>query len=152
MRLRIAKQMGIIWFKIAGLMGQPRPRFSTANGRVRTYDLDKAVSYKEEIGLACRVAGQKSKIKLPIDASDKGIGVKILACYQCPKSFSKSKTAEALTGNLKPTKKPDADNIAKIVLDGLNGIMWKDDNQVTRLEIEKAYTDKDPYVIIEVAW
>ena len=144
--------MEAIWFKIAGLMGQPRPRFSTANGRVRTYDLGSAVSYKEEIKIACMIAGQKKKIKLPIDASDKGIGVKILACYKCPQSFTKSKTEQALTGNVKPTKKPDADNIAKIILDGLNGVMWKDDNQVTRLEIEKAYTDKDPHVIVEVVW
>lgn len=35
------------------------------------------------------------------------------------------------------TVKPDADNIAKAVLDGLNGVAWFDDAQVTTLIVEK---------------
>ena len=40
-----------------------------------------------------------------------------------------------------PTSKPDADNYAKLVLDALNGVLWRDDSQVVRLFVEKAYCD-----------
>jgi Holliday junction resolvase RusA-like endonuclease len=42
-----------------------------------------------------------------------------------------------------PTVKPDADNIAKAVLDSLNGILWHDDKQVCHLYVHKVYADLD---------
>ena len=42
------------------------------------------------------------------------------------------------------------DNIAKIILDGLNGVAYTDDKQVTRLEIEKVYSDT-PCVVVYIA-
>lgn len=33
--------------------------------------------------------------------------------------------------------KPDADNVAKLVLDALNGVAWEDDTQVTALSVVK---------------
>ena len=45
--------------------------------------------------------------------------------------------------------KPDLDNIAKIVLDSLNGLAYKDDRQVVSLKIEKHYADK-PLVKVEL--
>lgn len=36
-------------------------------------------------------------------------------------------------------KKPDVDNLAKIVLDSLNKIAYDDDAQVCRLLVEKRY-------------
>jgi Holliday junction resolvase RusA-like endonuclease len=41
-----------------------------------------------------------------------------------------------------PPSKPDADNYAKLVLDALNGVLWRDDSQVVRLFVEKAYCDE----------
>lgn len=143
--------MGLVRFQVSGIMGQPRPRFSTINGRVRAYDSASATEYKEQIATACMIACRKKNIKMPIEADGKGFGIKILAAYKCPKSFSKIKERQALADEIKPTKKPDADNIAKIVLDGLNQVMWHDDNQVTRLEIEKTYSNKE-YVDIEIKW
>lgn len=40
-----------------------------------------------------------------------------------------------------PTSKPDADNYAKLILDALNGVLWRDDSLVVRLFVEKAYCD-----------
>ena len=52
-----------------------------------------------------------------------------------------SKGGKAKTGGkLLPTKKPDVDNVAKSVLDALNGVAWLDDSQVVRLEISKSYS------------
>ena len=42
-----------------------------------------------------------------------------------------------------PSVKPDADNIAKAVLDSLNGFLWFDDKQVCQLSIHKVYADRD---------
>ena len=36
-------------------------------------------------------------------------------------------------------KKPDADNIAKSVLDALNGFAYNDDNQIVCLTVQKLY-------------
>jgi Holliday junction resolvase RusA-like endonuclease len=35
--------------------------------------------------------------------------------------------------------KPDVDNYAKSVMDGLNGIVWEDDSQVIELRVVKAW-------------
>ena len=66
-----------------------------------------------------------------------------------PKSTSKKKEVEMLQANISPTKKPDADNIIKIVLDAMNKFAFKDDTQITKLEIEKKY-DKAPRIYIRI--
>ena len=60
---------------------------------------------------------------------DQFISIKILFKFEVPKSYSKKKRAEALAGNLKPTK-ADIDNYIKSVLDGLNGVAWRDDRYI----------------------
>ena len=54
-----------------------------------------------------------------------------------PKSISKKKREELLKGY--PMKKPDLDNVAKIILDALNGIAWKDDTQVVGLRVNRMW-------------
>ena len=44
-----------------------------------------------------------------------------------------------LKNTISPTKKPDIDNIVKIVLDAMNELAFKDDTQITKLEVEKIY-------------
>lgn len=39
------------------------------------------------------------------------------------------------------TKKPDSDNIIKIVLDGLNKVAYHDDAQICKLSFEKKYSE-----------
>lgn len=73
----------------------------------------------------------------------------ITAIFPVPKSYSKKKTAELLAGHNNYDKKPDCDNLAKIILDALNGIAYKDDSQVTSLHIAKEYGIQ-PKVIIEL--
>ena len=41
----------------------------------------------------------------------------------------------------RPTKKPDVDNIAKAILDSLNGIAYRDDSQIVELNMKKLYAD-----------
>ncbi|RGS43528.1 RusA family crossover junction endodeoxyribonuclease [Coprococcus eutactus] len=53
-----------------------------------------------------------------------------------------------LQGKIRPLKKCDADNIAKIICDGLNGIAYPDDKQITSLSVEKWYSDNPKVIVI----
>ncbi|MGU8664601.1 RusA family crossover junction endodeoxyribonuclease [Clostridium perfringens] len=66
----------------------------------------------------------------------------IIAYYKIPKSYSKKRVQAIRDGLEKPKKKPDADNIAKIILDSLNGIAYKDDSQIIELSVIKIYTEE----------
>ena len=46
-----------------------------------------------------------------------------------------------LNNEIYPTTKPDTDNIAKSILDSLNGIAYKDDKQIVSLKVDKYYTE-----------
>lgn len=70
----------------------------------------------------------------------------IIAYYKIPKSYSKKRVQAIRDGLEKPTKKPDADNIGKIILDSLNGIAYKDDSQIVEIRVIKRYTENDERV------
>lgn len=81
-----------------------------------------------------------------------GKGTAVKACIQViqqiPKSWSNSKHLKAEKGLIMPTSRNgDLDNIAKSILDALNGIIYEDDAQVTMLMISKQY-GTDPYVVV----
>ena len=66
----------------------------------------------------------------------------IIAYYKIPKSYTKKRVQVIRDGLEKPTKKPDADNIGKGILDSLNGVAYKDDSQIIDLRIKKEYTEE----------
>ena len=51
----------------------------------------------------------------------------------------------------KPSK-PDGDNVAKLVLDAMNELVWRDDSQVVSLEVLKmiAAGDEQPHLEITI--
>ena len=63
------------------------------------------------------------------------VKVTAFATFAIPASWSKKRKAEARFH----TGKPDADNIAKAIGDGLNGILWRDDSQVSICIVAKVY-------------
>lgn len=73
----------------------------------------------------------------------------IRASFGIPKSKSKSASLDMLAGEIMPIKKPDADNIAKVILDSLNGMAYKDDTQIIELLVIKEYRT-DPSVLVEI--
>ena len=74
----------------------------------------------------------------------------ILARYPVPKRDSRKTQDAKICGKIPCTIKPDCDNIAKIVLDALNGLAYDDDSQVTELEVHKLYGDiGDVFVRLE---
>lgn len=78
------------------------------------------------------------------------LAMQIVALFEIPKSFTKKQRADIENGLLYPTKKPDADNIAKVVCDALNDVAYKDDTQIIDLHILKFYAKDRPKVIVEI--
>lgn len=114
------------------IKGKARPRFSTKTGRAFTPG--DTISYENWIK-CCYKEQDGRYLETPIEAT-------VFAYYKIPKSYSKKRIQSILEGREYPTKKPDADNIAKIVLDSLNGIAFKDDSQVIKLTVIKRWTEE----------
>lgn len=70
------------------------------------------------------------------------ISATIIAYYKIPKSYTKKRVQAIREGLEYPQKKPDADNIAKIILDSLNKIAYEDDAQIVELTVIKRYTEE----------
>lgn len=129
----------MIEFEILGKpLGKARPRV-TRKGF--TYTPQKTVNYENLI----RWTFQS---KFPNHKPYEGyIEAEIKAIFDIPKSYSKKKTRELLNGSYNYDHKPDLDNIAKIVLDSLNGIAYKDDSQVTVLKVIKEYGEQAKIIV-----
>lgn len=134
----------MIEFTVAGEpVAQGRPRFSTRGSFVKAYDPAKSKDYKAYVKLVAAAAMNERSLK-PLDGA---IAVSIRAYVSVPKS--KKFRENALKGLERPTKKPDCDNIAKILLDAMTGIAYEDDKQIIRLVVEKFY-DEVPRVEVTV--
>ena len=130
-------------FEIEGkIKGKGRPRFAKFGSFVKTYTPTDTASYENLIKVQFRISCGKWYSELPLK-------MKITAIHGIVKSATKKDRAKMLSGELLPTKKPDADNITKIICDALNGIAYKDDTQVVDLEVKKIYGEVEK-VIVEI--
>lgn len=68
------------------------------------------------------------------------VTLRIVARFMPPASTSKKKQKQMLEGEILPLKKPDMDNIVKVVADALNGVAYHDDTQVILVSAKKAYS------------
>ena len=116
-------------------VGKGRPRFARRGNFVSTYSPQKTKTYEDEIKMMAKAAMGSS------EALDTPVTVAIYIRVGIPASFSKQKRKDALEGIIKPTKKPDIDNIAKCFLDGMNDIVYLDDKQVVNLHVTKVYAE-----------
>ena len=123
-----------IMFTIPGEpRGKGRPRFARQGNFVKTYTDAKTASYEDQIRFyALKAMGSTEPIKQPV-------GVYIHIRVGVPKSYSKKRTEDCLSGLERPTKKPDWDNVSKSVCDGMNGIVFDDDTQVVDAHVTKVY-------------
>ena len=112
--------------------GKERPRVVRLGNRITTYTPKNTVDYENEIRKSYRSSNGQVKLNNEVEAD-------ILAIFPIPKSLSKKKKEELLKGNTRYTKKPDCDNIGKVVLDALNKVAYDDDSQICKLSVEKFY-------------
>ena len=124
--------------------GKGRPRFAREGPYVKTYTPEQTISYENLIQLEYRRQCRNHKFEdgTPLD-------VRILAYYGIPKSKSKKMQKQMEEHIVRPTKKPDADNIIKVVLDALNKVAYHDDTQIVDLQIRRFYS-RDPKILITI--
>ena len=111
----------------AVVLGEPvaqgRPRFSRQGGFVKAYDPTRSREYKQFVRLVAREDAPSSPVT--------GAVLLSLKIYRAiPKSMPKKKREAALSGQLRPTTKPDVSNILKGVEDALKGLWYADDSQI----------------------
>lgn len=124
--------------------GKGRPRFSTVAGHVKTRTPDQTVVYENLI--KTEYLRQCGDIKF---ADDAAIDIRILSYHSIPASASKKKKAMMLAHIIRPTKKPDWDNIGKVVADSLNGIAYRDDAQIVDAQVRKFF-GTSPKVVVTI--
>jgi len=120
--------------------GKGRPRATSRGKFVRMYTPPETAQYENLVRLSFQHEKQK---KL-----DGAIGAEITAFMPIPKSMSKKKQ-KLLNIEIFPTKKPDFDNIGKIICDSLNGLAFDDDKQIVDAKIIKRYS-KNPRVEVKM--
>lgn len=114
--------------------GKGRPRV-TSRG---TFTLKDTIMYENLVRHSC-------KLGRPLEGMIKAT---IIAYYPIPKSTSNKKREQMIKGDIRPTKKPDIDNIAKSILDSINNIAYHDDSQVTDLITRKWYGEEPRVEVI----
>lgn len=130
-------------FEVPGkVIGKGRPRLNTYTGIV--YTPTKTKDYET-------LVEEYFLLKYPrFKALEGRLKVSIVAYFAIPKSTKKSDINRMLENNISPTKKPDIDNIVKIILDSMNKFAFKDDTQITKLDVEKRYgLEEKIYIKIE---
>lgn len=118
-------------------MAKARVRFAKATGHAFTPE--RTVNYE------ARLAHAASEVMADRPLLDGPLCVDVLIRMAIPESKPKKWKDAALAGLIYPTKKPDADNYAKI-LDALNLIVWTDDSQIVTLRVDKVYSDKPAFI------
>lgn len=136
---------------------QLRPRATAYGGRVRVYDPKKSSDYKKEIRAEAEHLLKLPELSEAVEKlKDKPLSVVINTYHPIPESWSNKKKIEH-SGEYK-TSKPDSDNLAKPILDALNGLIWDDDSHIVELMSIKQYVEttalyadghKRPYVVLQ---
>ena len=135
-------------FEVIGkVQGKARARtfYNAKLGRSVSFTPDKTVLYENLIKLSFQQAEDKETF-----FDGEPVAVHIKAYYKIPKSTPKKNIELMKMGLIPPTKKPDADNIAKVICDALNGVAWHDDSQVVSLSVDKLYTDDEEKVVVQI--
>ena len=123
-------------FEVPGkIIGKGRPRLNSYTGCVytptRTKDYETLVE-------------QYFLLKYPRYKPFEGrVNVEINAFFFFFISTNKTDKELMLDNKINPTKKPDIDNIVKIILDAMNGVAFRDDTQITKLSVEKTYAENE---------
>lgn len=135
------EKMSIVAFHVPG-----KPQGKARARTVYNKHLKHTVSYTPENNLLYEnliksmyiqaAKGTKFEKEVPIT-------LRITANFLPAKSISKKKQQQMLSGELLPLKKPDIDNIVKVVADALNGVAYRDDTQIVYVAAKKAYSEEE---------
>lgn len=136
---------GPLVFSLTGApRGQGRPRAAKRGNFISVYKDPKSRSYEDSIATVAKAAmGGRPPMVGPLSVS-------LRFRMPIPSSATKRAKAAMAAGETAPTGKPDADNLVKAALDGMNShsrepkvkIVFVDDAQVVRLFATKVYAER----------
>ena len=124
-------------------LGKARPRVTR---RGITYT-PKATAEREKLVRGC--FAERYKGAEPLAGP---LAVSISSVYPVPQSAPAKRKAQMMSGEISPTVRPDVDNVAKLILDALNGMAYGDDSQVVSLLVSKRYAAAGelPHTLVEI--
>lgn len=117
---------------------QQRPRFAKGSNYPIVYDSQKR--FKETLQWQIKSQFRNEPLTIPIKLD-------CIFFMPIPKSTPKFKQRQMHNGLIAHTKKPDLDNLLKLLLDCSNGLLFKDDSQVCEIRAKKIYSEKPGTVI-----
>ncbi len=120
--------------------GKGRPRASAVHGHARMRTPDETIQYENWI----RVCYQREHGTLRFEPP---IVLEINAYFEIPKSYTKKKRELCAQGAIRPTCKPDIDNVVKAVADALNGVAYKDDSGIVEIRCAKRWGAPERLVV-----
>ena len=122
---------------------KPQQRHRNSGGR---FQYDPSAKDKRDFLLQAKQYAPKKPISSNID-------MEITFCYKRPRSHYRSKNKKLILKDDVPFykgSKADIDNLAKFVIDSLNGVFYKDDCQVVSLSSYKVWGSED-YIYVKIA-
>ena len=133
----MSRDMALVFF--GDPVGKGRPRFTRGG---HCYTPAATAQYERRLRAEWRAAN-------PGEPLQGAVAVVIDAYYAIPKSATVRERERMMYGELAPLKKPDLDNVTKIVLDALNSVAFADDKQVVSIRAGKHYS-ADPRVEVYI--
>lgn len=77
------------------------------------------------------------------------ISMEMVVYIEYPKRLSKKKQKMFECGEVSPTRRPDVDNYAKLVMDAMQGLAYSDDSHICRLVVTKEYA-AEPSTVVRI--
>jgi len=128
------------------IYGEPfakqRPRAARKGPFITIYTPKETKNYEKRVMIAYNRIYRGEQL-------DGALTVKIEGVFGVPKSASKKVQESMLKNEMPHIKKPDCDNMAKVCLDGLNGVAYPDDAIIDNLIVSKRYGE-EPRVDIKI--
>lgn len=112
-----------------------RPRAVRRGKFVKIYTPNETKRYESKVAKVYRNRYGMKQLEDDICVDVEGI-------FSVPKSAPKKRQEGMLDGTIPHTSKPDCDNMAKVCLDGLNGVAYPDDAAIVKLTVVKKYGSK----------
>lgn len=124
-------------------VAQGRGRSTIVNGKVIVYDPAKSREFKRLV----KYIAQRYR---PENLITSAITLTVRAYLSIPKSFSKKKKEMALSGELRPVKKPDLKNIIAGIEDALEKVIYENDSQIVEYGASGKWYGDPPRVEVEI--
>ena len=126
------------------VLGEPVGKARQRVTRFGTYTPEKTVLYENLIKTEYRRQCNDHRFD-----DKQPLCMEVKAEYMIPASASKAKRAAMARGEIRPMKKPDWDNVGKVVSDALNKLAYRDDTQIVDCTVRKFYAER-PKITVKI--